>query len=258
MIASSTSHSSQTGTGSSNPPPTGSNGHSSSQTAAPPNSGRVSVIVDETTVTSDGKTIVEKETHTTTYPPSSNTAPAKTSASPTFAASLPAGAVTLISPPVISGPQYYKVGDNVTFVFGYTNVLATPSAVDVLAIEGQETWTMAQNHKVANETGTVVWDSSKTGAAQPLFNAMYTLAIYDAGSSITDSPKPGYLAPFEQYQFGMYIPQSPVPLPAFQCATCNSAGLSEMERMALTTVFGMGIITILSFTWFVGGLAIAW
>ena len=58
----------------------------------------------------------------------------------------------MITPAVISGPQYYKVGDNVTFVFGYTNVLATPTAVDVLATctANQQMYTMAMNHKVSN------------------------------------------------------------------------------------------------------------
>jgi hypothetical protein len=190
----------------------------------------------------------------------SSTEPAKTSASPTFPASLPAGAISLISPPVISGPQYYKVGDNVTFIFSYTNVLTTPTTVDVLAAYQQQTFTMATNHKVANETGTIIWDTGKhqaTALAEPLLTAMYTLIIYDSASSVTRLAQPGYLATYEQYQFGLYTPQPSQPLPDFKCATCGAA-LSDMERMALTAVFGVGVITVLSFTWFVGGLAITW
>ena len=209
---------------------------------------------------SAGHTFTKTETHTITPAPST-TGPASTSAEPTFAASLPAGAITLITPAVISGPQYYKVGNNVTFVFGYTDVLAPPSAVDVLAANSQQTFTIATNHKVANETGTVIWDTAKytkpAALADPLLTAMYTLIIYDAASNVTAVAQPGYLATYEQYTFGMYTRQPAVSLPAFQCATCSGA-LSDMERMALKTVLGMSIITILSFTWFVGGLAVTW
>ncbi len=36
------------------------------------------------------------------------------------------------------------------------------------------------------------------------------------------------------------------------CAVC-SAALSDTERQALKFMFGMASITVLSFTWFVGG-----
>jgi hypothetical protein len=218
-----------------------------------------SVSVGYETIVSNGHTYTKTDRHTITPAPTTS-GPASTSAEPTFAASLPAGAITLITPAVISGPQYYKIGDNVTFVFGYTNVLATPTAVDVLAVGSQQTFTMAMNQKVANETGTVIWDTGKyqaTAVSDPLLTAMYTLIIYDAASNVTAVAQPGYLATYQQYTFGMYVPQPPVSLPAFQCATCSGA-LSDMERMALKTALGMGMITILSFTWFVGGLAVTW
>jgi hypothetical protein len=34
--------------------------------------------------------------------------------------------------------------------------------------------------------------------------------------------------------------------------------LSDMERRALGMVLGMSVITVLSFTWFVGGLGVIW
>jgi hypothetical protein len=169
----------------------------------------------------------------------------------------------LVTPAVISGPQYYKVGDNVTFVFGYTNVLATPTAVDVLASGSvsKQTYTMAMDQKVGNATGTVIWDTGDyqaTALADPLLTQMYTLIIYDAASNVSATAEPGYLAVYEQYTFGMYTPQPYTPLASYQCATCSSGALSEMERMALTTVLGVSIITIMSFSWFVGGLAVTW
>jgi len=62
---------------------------------------------------------------------------------------------------------------------------------------------------------------------------------------------------YDQYSFGMYTPQPYTPLNEFKCATCSGA-LSDMERRALGMVFGMAMITVLSFTWFVGGLGVVW
>jgi hypothetical protein len=170
----------------------------------------------------------------------------------------------LITPALIAGPQYYKVGDNVTFAWNYTDVLASPTAVNILAScsDNNHMYTLAMNQTVEqNATGAVTWD---TNAYQTnvdnvrLLTAFYTLIIYDAASSVSATAEPGYLAVFNQYQFGMYTPEAYVPLSEFQCATCSSAALSDMERMALATMFGMSVITVLSFTWFVGGLCVIW
>ena len=67
----------------------------------------------------------------------------------------------------------------------------------------------------------------------------------------------GYLAVYNQYTFGMYTPLAYTPIGQFECATC-SAALSDMERKALKMVFGVSVITVLSFTWFVGGLGVIW
>ena len=42
---------------------------------------------------------------------------------------------------------------------------------------------------------------------------------------------------------------------SFVCATCSGA-LSDMERQTLSFMLGMVMVTILSFTWFVGGLEV--
>lgn len=39
----------------------------------------------------------------------------------------------------------------------------------------------------------------------------------------------------------------------WKCAVC-SAALSDTERQAMKFMFGMAAVTVLSFTWFVGGL----
>lgn len=167
----------------------------------------------------------------------------------------------MISPAVILGPQYYKIDNNITFEFAYTNVLATPTALNVMATcsVNSHMYTIAMNHTVANSTGTVVWDTGKyqeTGATK-LLTQTYTLIIYDADGSISATSEAGYLAPFNQYSFGMYLKQKYSDYnDDYHCATCLSGGLSHLERMTLTTVLGVSIITVLSFTWFVGGLGI--
>jgi len=116
------------------------------------------------------------------------------------------------------------------------------------------------NQTIANSTGAVTWDTGAyqaTAVGNPLLTQKYTLIIYDAESSISAQPQAGYLAAFNSYTFGMYTPQPYTPLNEFKCATCSGA-LSDMERRALGMVVGMGIITVLSFSWFVGGLGVIW
>jgi hypothetical protein len=175
---------------------------------------------------------------------------------------LPAGGVALITPAIIDGPQYFKIGDFVTFAWNYTSLLATPSAVDILATckENDQTYTLAMNQTIGNATGAVTWDTGayqSTALSAPLLTETYTLIIYDAASSISAQAQAGYLAVYDQYTFGMYTPQPYTPLNEFQCATC-SAAFGDMERRALGMVVGVSVITILSFTWFVGGIGVIW
>lgn len=86
--------------------------------------------------------------------------------------------------------------------------------------------------------------------------ATYTLLIYDNEKGISATPSPGYLGRYDQFTFGMYIPKQYTPAPAFQCASCSRASSQQanLERQALAFMFGMVIITITSFTWFVSGV----
>lgn len=168
----------------------------------------------------------------------------------------------MITPAVIDGEQYYKVGDFVTFAWNYTSLLATPSAVNIVATckANDQLYTIATNQTVGNSTGAVTWDTGSyqaTAVSDPLLTETYTLIIYDAAGSISDTSQPGYLAVYNQYTFGMYTPQAYVPLNEYKCATCSGA-LSDMERRALGMVVGMGVLTVLSFTWFVGGTGVIW
>ncbi|OCK83307.1 hypothetical protein K432DRAFT_468206 [Lepidopterella palustris CBS 459.81] len=171
---------------------------------------------------------------------------------------LPAGGIQMITPAAISGPQFYKIGDWVTFAWNYTSLSVTPTAIDILATctANQGTYTLAVNQTVG-ETGRVLWDTGSYQASNtlPLLTETYTLVIYDADSSISATAQAGYLAVYNQYTFGMYTPQPYTPWANFTCPTCNSA-LSSTERQTLGFMLVMCTITVLSFTWFAGDFGV--
>ena len=132
----------------------------------------------------------------------------------------------MVTPNVISGSQFYKIGDFVTFAWNYTSLLATPTAIDVMATctANQQLYTIAVNQTVTNATGAVTWDTSayqSTALSDPLLTEVYTLIIYDAASSISATAQAGYLAVYDQFSFGMYTPQAYTPLNEYNCATCK-------------------------------------
>jgi hypothetical protein len=145
----------------------------------------------------------------------------------------------------------------VTLGWNYTSLHITPTAVDVIAScsSNSATYTLANNVSFANATS-VVWETDQYGpnSQNPLLTAYYTLIIYEAGTSPTQLPSPGQLGP-ASYTFGMYVPQSYTPLASYVCVTCNSA-VSTMDKQALSFIFGMVAITVLSFTSFAGGFGL--
>lgn len=176
----------------------------------------------------------------------------------------------MITPGSLS-TSYYKIGEDVTFVWNYTSLSVTPSAVNVVAScsMNKQEYTLTSNMSV-KATGSVVWDTGKyqSSATIPLLTATYTLFVYDASKEIDDTPSAGYLGSQNGYSFGMYTPQPYTPLNGeipsqhsnrkqtltfieFHCATCGGA-MSETSRQALKFTFGMAIITFASFTWFTG------
>ena len=188
---------------------------------------------------------------------------------------LPAGGVNMLTPSALAQTTYYKIGDDVSFAWNYTSLSITPSKVNVLVScsANSATYTLKSNASF-EKTASIVWDTAPdiTGTA-PLLTETYTLVIYDAQKAITDIPSAGKLGVSDDFTFGMYIPQKYTPLsgnsfPSAQsaldyllttclvdwtCAVC-SAALSDTERQALTFMFGMCIVTVLSFTWFVSGI----
>ena len=166
----------------------------------------------------------------------------------------------------MSGASYYKIGTEagknfVTFAWNYTSLLVTPTAVDILAScsLNQATYTIATNQSIpADGTQAVTWDTGEyqATATLQLLTETYTLIIHDAAKDVSATAQAGYLGTYEQFTFGMYVPQSYTPMADWVCATCSGA-MSSMERQTLSFLFGMVALTVLSFGWF-GGVAGIW
>ncbi|KAF2795276.1 hypothetical protein K505DRAFT_416571 [Melanomma pulvis-pyrius CBS 109.77] len=177
----------------------------------------------------------------------------------TFAADLPAGGISMITPAAIAGPQYYKVGDWVTLAWNYTSLSITPSAIDIMATctANQATYTLAVNQTVEKTGGAILWDTGayQSSASIPLLTETYTLMIYDSESSPSAAPKPGYLGLANGFIFGMYTPQPYVPWSEFKCANCNS-GLSAFETLTLKALLITSGTTIFSLLYFAASFGV--
>ncbi|RFU81462.1 hypothetical protein TARUN_727 [Trichoderma arundinaceum] len=176
-----------------------------------------------------------------------------------FPPDAPAGGVVMQTPAVTAASAaLYKIGDFVTWGWNYTNLLGTPTAVDVLisCSANTGTWTLTSN-MTFKTSGSYTWDSSvqESSVEEPLPVAMYTLIIKDSDASISGIPDPGYLGTFSQFTFGLYTPQPYVPFNEWKCDSCNAA-LSKFDHQALGFAITMGLVTVLSFTWFVSGLGL--
>ncbi|KAK2002171.1 hypothetical protein LX36DRAFT_282217 [Colletotrichum falcatum] len=175
----------------------------------------------------------------------------------TFDDTDPQGAVVMITPaPTQQAINLYKIGDYVTWGWNYTDLQATPTAIDVLVSCSAmaQTWTLTQNMTFA-QPASFTWDSSVQASdpSAPLRNDEYTLIIYDAESSVSATAAPGYLGVSNTFKFGMYLPQQYTPLSDWTCAVCKSSAPS-LNNKAVGMAVGMSMITVASFTWFVTGL----
>ncbi|KAJ5734347.1 hypothetical protein N7493_003133 [Penicillium malachiteum] len=204
---------------------------------------------DQTT----GGTSTGTSTGTTTGKSDTKTAKSTTTSSISINPADAAGGISMLTPDSTT-TTYYKIGQKITFVWNYTSLSVSPTAVDVVASCSLDSMTYTVTRNMSMEpTGTAVWDTSKYegNATVPLLTASYTLYIYDADKSLSDTASAGYLGSSVGYAFGMYYTQSPTSLNGFFCVTCNGA-MSEIQRLGLKFVVGMAVITFLSFTWFAG------
>ncbi|CRL23843.1 unnamed protein product [Penicillium camemberti] len=213
---------------------------------------------DTTSDTKTGTATDSETTGTSTGTKTTGKSKTTTTSSISIDPAAAAGGVSMITP-ASSSTSYYKIGEDVTFVWNYTSLSVTPSAVNVVAScsLNSMTYTLSSNMTV-KQTGSVVWDTGKyqSSATIPLLTASYTLIVYDASKDIDDTASAGYLSSQNGgYVFGMYTPQPYTPLNQFKCATCSGA-LSETSRLAIKFTVGMAVITFASFTWFAGSAGV--
>ncbi len=173
----------------------------------------------------------------------------------------PAGSVAMIDPPATAAMTLYRIDntDPITWKWNYTSLQGKPSAIDVLisCSKATATWTLTQNMTFA-PTATFTWDSNKFQQEQignQLPVEQYTLIVYDSDGSFTDTAQPGYLAPYSGFQFGLYTARPYDNLSEWKCVTCSAAPGGPLERQALGFAVTMTLLTVLSFTWYVTGIA---
>jgi hypothetical protein len=161
----------------------------------------------------------------------------------------------MITPAPTDGFTLFKIGDPVTFVWNYTDLIVPPKHINVEAYctDGANYFTITAN--ASADMTKAVWDTGEyqSTATIKLPVATYSLYIYDAEHAPTEVASPGYLEPFNQLSFGMYTPQPYVSREAFQCPTCSGAN-SILNVQAVRFMIGMGILTALSFAWFIAGV----
>lgn len=166
-----------------------------------------------TATKSTDKDSEETDSPTTTKSSSDSKTTSDSKKTTSVDARLPPGGISMISP-ASSSTTYFKIDEIITFVWNYTSLSITPSAVNVVATcsLNSATYTISSNMSV-EETQTVKWDTGKyqANATAPLLTATYTLIVYDESKDIDDTAGAGELDK-GTYMFGMYEPQPYTPL----------------------------------------------
>jgi hypothetical protein len=167
----------------------------------------------------------------------------------------------MIDPATTAAFTLYRIDneDPITWKWNYTSLQGKPSAIDVLVScsKAAATWTLTQNMTFA-PTATFTWDTNKFNQEQigsQLPVEKYTLLIHDSDGAQTDTPEPGYLAPYAGFQFGLYTARPYEDLGQWKCATCSAAPGGPLDRQALSFALSMTVLTVFSFTWYVTGFA---
>ena len=178
----------------------------------------------------------------------------KSSSASVFDPRMPAGGASMVTPDAMSPSSYYKINDQITFVWNYTSLSRDPKYVEVLATctANNALYTIAAN-ETFEQTQTIVWDTGKyqaTGTV-PLLTETYTLIVHDAQKDVSATAQAGYFGTWKSFQFGMYEPRPYTPMADYVCATCSSA-MSLMEKQTLGFLFSMVGVTVLTFGWFTG------
>ena len=115
----------------------------------------------------------------------------------------PVGGISMLTP-AQSSSTYFKIGDDVTLVWNYTDLKVTPSHVNVMA-SNTATSLMIKANQSVKETNTVVWKTDQYKQNE-LTMDKYTLIIYDSEKDRQAAGEPGHLAPNAQHTLAMYLP----------------------------------------------------
>jgi hypothetical protein len=131
---------------------------------------------------------------------------------------------------MVAQPTYIKIGDNATFVWNYTSLVVTPTAIDVVAYRRARDlyYTITGNQSV-EETGSVIWNTAEYEQnEQPLEEDIYTFMVYDSAAGPTAMPGSGRLGWSPHHTFGMYKPKEYTPLAGMICLLlcCHYKSLS--------------------------------
>lgn len=106
-------------------------------------------------------TTTDKDGHTITSMPSASSGGSRTTSSRSrkISPDAPPGGVQMRTPSVYDGYQIYKIGDPVTFVWNYTSLQVTPTALNIQAFctAGMQYFPIAMN--VSADTTQAVWDT---------------------------------------------------------------------------------------------------
>lgn len=166
----------------------------------------------------------------------------------------PTGNIGMVSPATSDGFQLYPIGTQITWVYNYTGVLISPTAVNIEAFisRTQQLYTIAHNY--SSKATTVVWDTEeyeKTGNPR-IAGETYTLYIYDNAIQKTSIPEAGKLGIFNTFTFAMYTPKGNTPLSEYVCPTCNDAS-SLLQSHSFKVLLGTSLFVTMGFAWFVHG-----
>ncbi|KAL1921586.1 uncharacterized protein VTP21DRAFT_11302 [Calcarisporiella thermophila] len=149
-----------------------------------------------------------------------------------------------------SFPALYAISSNVTFVWGYTNLVFTPSFLN-FEIVGPNTITYPVTKNMSAGITSVVWDTRQSGTLPPMLEGLYTVKLYDPGAKGGPNavPSAGQLTPENRLKIAMYNKE-----PYFDrtdpnaCPTCFG---SAVLLSPFVTIFTISFCTAVTFLYFI-------
>jgi hypothetical protein len=211
-----------------------------------PTAGEGDAIVGDQSSTADASTTTStsKNSKSSGKSGSKSGSSAKTTSIPSTALQ---GSISLMTPAATDGYMLYKIGDVLTWVWNYTDVIIEPTAINVVAYcsEASADFTITQNASWPITAAT--WDTGEyqSTATAKLLVATYTLNIWDASKQRTAAATAGYLYGYSSWTFGLYTPQSYVPLAGMRIPRCEWGG----ERLTRAQTSYAPPVTVVRVRW---------